>query len=242
MNGDHRDVQNGALSASRRLDATGCDEADPTAPEFDFAALITIDVQCDTLDGGPLYVPGTSACLPNIARLCEAFRRVGRPIVHVLRLYEPDGSNAELCRKPAVQGAVPVLRPGTPGRRIAPAIVPPGAPDLDDESLLRAEPQRLGKNEIALYKPRWGAFYGTALDVHLRRLGVTTIVFVGCNFPNCPRTSIYEAGERDYRIVLVEDAVSGLYERGERELRNIGVHLHSTERMIAFVERAQLCG
>jgi hypothetical protein len=43
----------------------GSDEADPTAPEFDFAALITIDVQCDTLDGGPLYVPGTSACLPN---------------------------------------------------------------------------------------------------------------------------------------------------------------------------------
>jgi hypothetical protein len=40
----------------------GSDEADPTAPEFDFAALITIDVQCDTLDGGPLYVPGTSAC------------------------------------------------------------------------------------------------------------------------------------------------------------------------------------
>ena len=53
------------------------------------------------------------------------------------------------------------------------------------------------------------------------------MVFCGCNFPNCPRTSIYEASERDFRVVLVRDAVSGLYERGERELTNIGVHLMS---------------
>lgn len=240
MNADHRDIRDGSSSPSRGLDPTGADGDDPTAPEFDFAALITIDVQCDTLDGGPLHVPGTSACLPNIARLCDAFRRVGRPIVHVLRLYEADGSNAELSRKQTVQGAVPVLRPGTPGRRIAPAILPASAPDLDDELLLRGEPQPLGTNEIALYKPRWGAFYGTALDAHLRCLDVTTLVFAGCNFPNCPRTSIYEASERDYKIVLVEDAVSGLYERGARELRNIGVHLHQTETTLAGLATGRL--
>lgn len=42
-------------------------------------------------------------------------------------------------------------------------------------------------------------------------------MFAGCNFPNCPRTSIYEASERDFRTVLVRDAISGLYERGEHE-------------------------
>jgi nicotinamidase-related amidase len=52
---------------------------------------------------------------------------------------------------------------------------------------------------------------------------VSTLLFCGCNFPNCPRTSIYEASERDFRVVLVRDAVSGLYERGEQELANIGV-------------------
>jgi nicotinamidase-related amidase len=54
---------------------------------------------------------------------------------------------------------------------------------------------------------------------------------MGCNFPNCPRTSIYEASERDFRIVLVEDAVSGLYERGTEEMRNIGVRLMSTNEL-----------
>jgi hypothetical protein len=50
-------------------------------------------------------------------------------------------------------------------------------------------------------------------------------VFVGCNFPNCPRTSIYEASERDLQVVAVEDAISGLYPRGVEELRRIGVEV-----------------
>ena len=60
-----------------------------------------------------------------------------------------------------------------------------------------------------------------------------TLVFCGCNFPNCPRTSIYEASERrDFRVVLARDALSGLYERGERELAAIGVLL---------LESAEVC-
>ena len=58
-------------------------------------------------------------------------------------------------------------------------------------------------------------------------------MFAGCNFPNCPRTSIYEASERDFRLVLVEDAVSGLYERGKDELRGIGVALMNAAELTA---------
>lgn len=86
-----------------------------------------------------------------------------------------------------------------------------------------------------MYKPRWGAFYETSLEDHLRRHGVSTIVFCGCNFPNCPRTSIYEASERDFRLVLAEDAISGLYEKGREELENIGVRLMPTARVIESV-------
>jgi nicotinamidase-related amidase len=60
-------------------------------------------------------------------------------------------------------------------------------------------------------------------------------VFCGCNFPNCPRTSIYEASERDFRVVLAADAVSGLYERGREELTNIGVGLMETAEVVASV-------
>jgi nicotinamidase-related amidase len=104
--------------------------------------------------------------------------------------------------------------------------------ELDDVLLLRGEVQHIGPNEVAMFKPRWGAFFGTPLDAHLQALAIDTLVFTGCNFPNCPRTSIYEASERDYRIVLVQDAVSGLYEIGEEEMRNIGVTVLSAAEVV----------
>ena len=57
----------------------------------------------------------------------------------------------------------------------------------------------------------------------------------GCNFPNCPRTSIYEASERDLRIMLVSDAISGLYDQGRSELENIGVVIADTDACLAWL-------
>lgn len=207
-------------------------------PHFESAALLTIDVQVDTLDGGPLEIPGTSAVAPRIADLCRAFRSAGLPIVHVVRIYRPDGSNAEPVRKDLVTGPTAILRPGTPGRLLAPGLTPDPATQFDDELLLSGRTQQLGDREIILYKPRWGAFFGTALDDHLRDNDVDTVVLAGCNFPNCPRTTLYEASERDYRVMLVDDAVSGLYERGRVEMANIGVTLCHAEPVILRLRAA----
>jgi nicotinamidase-related amidase len=73
--------------------------------------------------------------------------------------------------------------------------------------------------EWIIYKPRWGAFYNTKLERHLQNLDVNTVAVCGCNFPNCPRITIYEASERDYRIVLATDATSALYDRALLELK-----------------------
>jgi nicotinamidase-related amidase len=207
-----------------------------TSPNWESAALITIDTQADTLDGQPLEIPGTSEAAANIARLAAAFRRRRLPIVHVVRLYLADGTNAEPSRQELARGPVPVLRPGTPGRLLAPGLVEDGAPPLDDQLLLAGGVEYLDDHEAVLYKPRWGAFYGTPLDEHLRDAGVTTLLFVGANFPNCPRTSIYEASERDYRIVAVTDAISAIYDRGIEELRGIGVWTLTTDEVLATLE------
>jgi nicotinamidase-related amidase len=198
-----------------------------TDPRFESAALITIDTQRDTLDGGPLEIAGTTAALPAIGVLLGAFRRARRPIAHVVRLYEPDGSNVDSCRRAAVEAGAPILLAGAAGTELAEELLPAGASQLDVPLLLAGGVQPLGPQEVAIYKPRWGAFFGTPLEAHLRALAVDTLVFCGCNFPNCPRTSIYEASERDFRVVLARDAISGLYERGEQELRSIGVRLPS---------------
>ena len=90
-----------------------------------------------------------------------------------------------------------------------------------------------------IYKPRWGAFYETSLESHLRERGISTLVFSGCNYPNCPRASVYEASERDFRIVLVCNAVSGLYERGEEEMQAIGVQLRSAAEVAEAVRSTE---
>jgi nicotinamidase-related amidase len=205
-----------------------------TAPEFHAAALLTIDAQRDVLDGGPLEIAGTTQALPAMAALARTFRRAGRPIVHVVRMYETDGSNVDLCRRAVVEGGARMLVPGSSGAEPASELLPQGAASLDPVKLLAGAVQPLAPGEVAIYKPRWGAFFGTPLEAHLRALDVTTLVFCGCNFPNCPRTSIYEASERDFRVVLARDAISGLYARGENELERIGVTLIDT----AEVERS----
>ena len=86
-----------------------------------------------------------------------------------------------------------------------------------------------------MYKPRWSAFYRTDLNDFLETRSIDTIVVCGCNFPNCPRTTIYEASERDYRIVFVSDATSGIYDRGIQELENIGVATKETEALIKWI-------
>jgi nicotinamidase-related amidase len=209
-----------------------------TFPSLANAALVTIDVQTDTLDGQPLEIPGTSAVVPTIGELAAAFRTAHRPIVHVVRLYSADGSNAEPVRRELVSGETPLLRPGTPGRLLAPGVLTE-ITEFDDELLLSGKPQHIGAEESVLYKPRWGAFFHTDLEAILREQGVDTIVFAGCNFPNCPRTSIYEASERDFTVIVAPDALSGLYDRGREELSGIGVEVIPAAEIIHELRNGQ---
>jgi len=204
-----------------------------TEPDLIMSALVTIDTQRDfSLPGAPAEIPGTLDVIPNMVRLLTAYRHYGLPIIHIVRLYRTDGSNVDLSRRGMIEQGTRIVEPGTDGAELAPDLKPSSDAKLDADLLLSGAVQQWGQKEYVIYKSRWGAFYDTPLHDHLGRLGVNTLVVCGCNFPNCPRTTIYEASERDYRIVLVDDAVSGIYERGKDELRNIGVHLLSTDTLI----------
>jgi len=207
-----------------------------TAPEWSISALITIDTQRDTLDGQPFDIPGTSTILPRMTALLQAYRNAKKPIIHMVRIYKSDGANVDLCRKELVKQGAALVLAGSSGSQLAPDLLPRVGMELDTDLLLSGGIQTLESREVVIYKPRWGAFYNTLLEQHLRAEGISTLVFSGCNFPNCPRTSIYEASERDFRLVLVEDAISGLYDQGGREMPNIGVELLSTSEVIDAVK------
>ena len=201
-----------------------------TEPRIANSALITIDTQNDfTLDDAPAKIAGTKEVIPNMVRLIEAYRRNGSLIIHVIRLYLPDGSNVDLCRKQAIEEGKEIVAPDSEGAELVYALKPDTSVKINATELLSGGLQKIGPNEYVIYKPRWGAFYSTRLEEFLKECELDTLVFSGCNYPNCPRTSIYEASERDFRVVLAKDAISQLYSKGEEEMSNIGVGLLTTE-------------
>lgn len=205
--------------------------------------LLTIDMQRDfALPSSPAHVPGTVEAAEQTRTLVKEFRSAGRPIVHMVRLYLPDGSNAELLRRAYLEAGNQLVCPGTPGAELLDPLKPDPGASLDPDLLLSGRPQQVGPAEWIMYKPRSGAFYATSLEDHLRSLGVDTVVICGCNFPNCPRTTIYEASERDFHIAFVPDATSGVYARGLDELKGIGVAVQDADDCAAWVQQTPIEG
>lgn len=203
---------------------------DYTGAHWDRAALVVIDLQRDFLDDGVAAIPGTTAVVGAVAETVEAFRSAGRPIVHVVRLYEPGGSDVDLPRRDAVERGARIVAPGSDGAQI-PVPVVPGGVVLDSALLLAGSPQAIGEREIVLYKPRWSAFHRTSLEAWLRELGCDTVVVAGCNLPNCPRATLFDASARDFRTVLVRDAVSQVTAERLADLERIGVDVVTVDEL-----------
>lgn len=218
---------------------TSIGRVDYTEPDWESCALLLIDVQRDFLDDGPLTIPGTTAVLPRLAELVAAFRAAGRPIVHIVRLSEPGGGDVDLPRRAAVEAGLSLVAAGSSGSQLAPAVLGDRMAELDPAALLAGEPQYLdgARTELVLFKPRWGAFHRTALERLLRDRGVGTVVVAGCNLPNCPRATLFEASMRDLRAVLVTDAVSQTSDERLADLAGIGVRLAHTGQVVAALGR-----
>ncbi|MBF2049822.1 MAG: cysteine hydrolase family protein [Leptolyngbya sp. IPPAS B-1204] len=139
-----------------------------TLPKQSSSALISIDVQNDfTLIGAPMEIRGTHEKVLQMLQLLTAFRAAERPIIHVIRLYLPDGSNVDACRKEMIENGMAIAAPSTTGAELVDELKPDKLIRLTPEGLLQGEFQLLGKQEWAMYKPRWDAFYQTTLESRL---------------------------------------------------------------------------
>ncbi|MDT2742628.1 isochorismatase family protein [Lactococcus garvieae] len=64
------------------------------------------------------------------------------------------------------------------------------------------------KNKIHVKKHNWGAFYGTDLDVQLRRRGIENIILTGVATTIGCDTTAREAYQHGYNVIAVEDAMT----------------------------------
>ena len=66
----------------------------------------------------------------------------------------------------------------------------------------------LPESDIEVTKRQWGAFYGTDLELQLRRRGIDTIILCGISTNIGVESTARNAWELGFNLILVEDACS----------------------------------
>ena len=150
-------------------------------------ALVVIDLQKGIV-GMPTAPRPPSEVVANAARLASALRERGGFVVLVRVASSADGK--DMLR--------PVVDPGGPafgGAR------PPDWAELVPE--LAGHP-----GDHLVTKKQWGAFYGTDLDLQLRRRGISTLMLCGIATAFGVESTARDAYERGYQQLFVEDAMA----------------------------------
>jgi nicotinamidase-related amidase len=150
-------------------------------------ALVVIDLQ-----GGIIAAPtvpiAAAEVVARTAALADAFRSHDLPVVLVRVTHRADGSDAVTGR---IDGGPRPPRPR-----------PEGWDELAAEIT--------GPDDIVVTKRNWGAFYGTDLDLQLRRRGVTQIVLTGIATSIGVESTARAAHEHNYHVTLAVDAMTDL--------------------------------
>jgi nicotinamidase-related amidase len=160
------------------------------------SALVVIDIQKGIL-ARPAVHP-VQAVVDNVVKLVDAFRARNLPVVLVRVGWSADMGDAIKTR---VQAGPPITS------------VPAGFSDYAEE--LHADPAR----DILVLKHQWGAFYGTDLELQLRRRGVTNIVLCGIATSIGVESTARNAFESAYNLTFAADAMTDVnLEAHERAL------------------------
>jgi len=164
-------------------------------------ALIIIDMQRDFVEAGGFGsslgndVEPLQRIIPVIARLLATFRRLNLPVIHTREAHKPDLSDCPPAKrlrgdcKIRIGDSGPMGRlliDGEPGNAIVEALAPISG-------------------ELELTKPGKGAFYATDLHEILQRRGIEQLIVTGVTTEVCVQTTMREANDRGYEVLLVED-------------------------------------
>ena len=171
-------------------------------------ALVVIDLQKGIVSF-PAAPHETAKVVANAALLAAAFRAKGAPVFLVRVTPSSDKKDA--------------LAPETDSAPLARGNMPAEWADIVPE--LGPEP-----NDFVITKRQWGAFYGTELDLQLRRRGIRTIVLCGIATSIGVESTARDAYERGYRQIFAEDAMAS---------RSAAEHEHAITRIFPRLGRVR---
>ncbi len=162
-------------------------------------ALVIIDLQKGIASMGRQLAPySAKEVIENAAKIAEAFRKNGMPVflVHVI------ASDAE--RFAAITDETPWKSTDMP--KDWADFVPELGPKESD---------------IIITKKQWGAFYGTDLELQLRRRGMKTIVLCGISTNHGVESTARFAYEYGFQQIFAEDAMTSM----SAEMHNAAINI-----------------
>ncbi|CAB1130056.1 putative enzyme of isochorismatase family [Candidatus Hydrogenisulfobacillus filiaventi] len=174
-------------------------------------ALVLIDLQRGIV-GMPTEPYPAQVVVARAAELAEACRAAGAPVLLVHVSAAPDGKDA--LRPEADE---PLMRAGT-------------LPEDWDQLVPEVGPK---PGDLVITKRQWGAFYGTELDLELRRRGIRTIILGGIATNIGVESTARDAYERGYQQVFAEDAMAA---------RSAEEHRYSCTRIFPRIGRVRPTG
>lgn len=152
------------------------------------SALVLIDLQKGIVSRPGMAPRSGDEVVRNAVRLLEKFR--ARKAFTVLVHVSSSGDGRDM------------LAPAADARMVLkPSELPNDWADFVPEISPRP-------GDLVITKRQWGAFYGTELDLQLRRRGVKTIVLAGIATNYGVESTARAAYERGYEQVFVEDAMT----------------------------------
>src|SRR5919199_1506370 len=177
----------------------------PLGPRLERPALLVIDMQngfchpAGSVARGGASIEDTQATIAPVASLLAAARAARVPVIFTRFVYRADYADGGIL--------VRELRPHLQQRR---ALV---QGDWDAQIVDELAPR---SDEFVVDKNRFSAFYATSLETILRSLDVHTLVVCGVTTNMCVESTVRDAGQRDYRVYVVRDAV-GEFDRARHE-------------------------
>ena len=149
-------------------------------------ALLIIDMLNDFFQRHAHLADQRPRLVASVNALAEAFRRHGQPVIWVRQEFAPDLHDAFLeMRKHNLH----VTIAGTDGCELL--------PELDHRP-----------TDKTIVKKRYSAFFGTDLEATLRRVGPDLLVVAGINTHACVRTTVIDAYQRDYEVVVAAECIA----------------------------------
>ncbi|ART93717.1 nicotinamidase-related amidase [Zymomonas mobilis] len=146
-------------------------------------ALVLIDLQNGIINL-PLEPYNGDKALSVGKTLAEKFRKAGAPVFLVRVTFSENF-------------------PDVPPRNVdQPAEYPEGGYSPEWDQLADGLKQ---SGDMVITKRQWGAFYGTELDLQLRRRGIQTIVLSGIATNFGVESTARQAWEHGYDLVIAED-------------------------------------